>query len=158
MAVLCRFDQLRIKTDRQLIQLVNDALTRGIREAHHALKSAEACDFAEDHRRRAKRAYAEAARFIPLITEIPELERNLIEAQLAHLREMLDGLWVLGHLSPTEDNIPTLARALWNARDCPEGSPEEDWFQAERALQSHPCLLEGISQDRHFGHHGASHA
>jgi hypothetical protein len=30
--------------------------------------------------------------------------------------------------------VPTLARALWKARECPEGSPEEDWFRAERAL------------------------
>ncbi len=136
MAVLCRFDQLRIKTDRQLIQLVNDTLARGIREARHALRSADTWAFTGDHHLRAKRAYAEAARLLPLVAEIPEHERNRLEAQLAHLRDMLDGLLVLGHPAPTGDNIPTLARALWKARDCPEGSPEEDWFQAERALRS----------------------
>jgi len=141
MAVLCRFDQLRIKTDRQLIQLVNDALALGVGEARHALRSADALASAEDHHRRAARAYAEAARLIPLIADLPAHERNRLEANLAHLRDMLDGLMVLGHPLPTGDNVPTLARALWKARDCPEGSPEEDWFQAERALQSQPVCM-----------------
>ena len=37
--------------------------------------------------------------------------------------------------TPAEDEIPTLARAVWRARGCPEGLPEEDWFRAERALK-----------------------
>jgi Protein of unknown function (DUF2934) len=136
MAALCRFDELRNKTDKQLTELVNDALTLGIREAGQALRAAEAWTFGEGPHLRAKRAYTGASRLIPLIDEIPDHERKRLEAQRAHLRDMLDGLLVLGHPASTEDNIPTLAPALWNARDCPEGSPEEDWFQAERALQS----------------------
>jgi hypothetical protein len=27
-----------------------------------------------------------------------------------------------------------LAYQLWEARGCPEGTPEEDWFNAEKAL------------------------
>jgi hypothetical protein len=133
---LCRFDQLRIKTDRQLIHLASEALARGIREARQALRSADVWAFTEGHQRRAKRAYAEASRLILFVAEIPEHERNRLEAQLVHLRDMLDGLLVLGHPRPVEDSIPTLARALWKARDCPEGSPEEDWFRAEQVLQS----------------------
>jgi hypothetical protein len=133
MAALCRLDQLRIKTDRQVIHLVNDALTLGIREARQALRAADAWAFVEGHHLRAKRAYDEATR-IAFVAEIPEPERNRLEAKLGHLRDMLDGLLVLGHPAPTRDNIPTLARALWKARDCPEGTPEQDWFQAERAL------------------------
>jgi hypothetical protein len=34
------------------------------------------------------------------------------------------------------DDIATLARELWEARGCPEGSPEEDWFQAVKQLRS----------------------
>jgi len=33
-----------------------------------------------------------------------------------------------------QDEIAALAHELWQARGCPEGSPEEDWFQAERQL------------------------
>ena len=29
-----------------------------------------------------------------------------------------------------------LAYSYWQARDCPDGSPEEDWFRAERELSS----------------------
>ena len=33
----------------------------------------------------------------------------------------------------TED-IARLAYSLWEARGCQDGSPEEDWFRAEREL------------------------
>jgi len=36
--------------------------------------------------------------------------------------------------TPDQDQIAALAYALWEARGCPEGSPEEDWFQAEQEL------------------------
>jgi hypothetical protein len=140
-AALCRFDQLRIKTDRQLIRLVNDALTLGIREARQALRAADGWAFGDDRHLKAERAYAEATRLIAFVAEMPVPERNRLEAQLAHLRDMLDGLLALGHPAPTGDNVPTLARALWKARDCPEGSAEEDWFLAERALQSQLVCL-----------------
>jgi hypothetical protein len=32
------------------------------------------------------------------------------------------------------EEIAALAHALWQARGCPDGSPEEDWFQAKQAL------------------------
>jgi hypothetical protein len=134
MAVLSKFDELRIKTGDQLVRLVNNQLEFGIREARQALESADVWTFAEDHFLKAKDAYAEAARWIPLVHEIPEQERGRLEAGLEHLREMLDGLSVLGF--STGDSIPALARALWKARGCPEGSPEDDWFRAERALRS----------------------
>jgi hypothetical protein len=34
------------------------------------------------------------------------------------------------------DDIATLAYALWQARGCPDGSPEEDWFRAEAELRA----------------------
>jgi hypothetical protein len=75
-------------------------------------------------------------RLIPLIDEIPLDQRGPGE-RLEHLREMLEGLSVLGSTpTPTRENIAPLARALWKARGCPEGSPEDDWFRAERALKS----------------------
>jgi hypothetical protein len=33
-------------------------------------------------------------------------------------------------------DIAALAYELWQQRGCPEGSPEEDWYQAERKIQS----------------------
>ena len=33
-----------------------------------------------------------------------------------------------------QEEIAALAHALWQARGCPNGSPEEDWFQAKRDL------------------------
>jgi hypothetical protein len=38
---------------------------------------------------------------------------------------------------PGYDETATLAHTLWQARGCPEGSPDEDWFQASGMLQSH---------------------
>ena len=37
---------------------------------------------------------------------------------------------------PSQNDIAALAYHLWQARGRPEGSPEEDWFQAERELAS----------------------
>lgn len=33
-------------------------------------------------------------------------------------------------------DIAALAYELWQQRGCPEGSPEEDWYEAERKIQS----------------------
>lgn len=32
------------------------------------------------------------------------------------------------------EQIAALAYALWEERGCPEGSPEEDWFRAQKEL------------------------
>ena len=34
------------------------------------------------------------------------------------------------------DDIAALAHELWQARGCPEGSPDEDWLQAVKQLRS----------------------
>ena len=41
------------------------------------------------------------------------------------------GIATFGH-----EDIAALAYALWQARGCPEGSPEEDWFHAAQELRS----------------------
>jgi hypothetical protein len=43
------------------------------------------------------------------------------------------GFTIFGHLE-----IAALAHSLWQARGCPEGSPEEDWFQAVHELGARP--------------------
>ena len=35
-----------------------------------------------------------------------------------------------------EEEIPVLAYKLWQARGCPEGSSQEDWFRAVKELAS----------------------
>jgi len=40
--------------------------------------------------------------------------------------------------TPVErEDIARLAYAYWEARGCPYGSPEEDWFRAEMELLRH---------------------
>ena len=34
-----------------------------------------------------------------------------------------------------KEDIAALAYDLWHARGCPDGSPEDDWLQAERELE-----------------------
>ena len=41
------------------------------------------------------------------------------------------GIDTFGH-----DEIAALAHKLWQARGCPEGSPEEDWYHAAEQLRS----------------------
>jgi hypothetical protein len=36
----------------------------------------------------------------------------------------------------SEQGIAARAYALWQGRGCPEGSPEEDWFQAVEEMRS----------------------
>jgi hypothetical protein len=40
-----------------------------------------------------------------------------------------------GHTSPLSEQIAALAHALWQERGCPEGSAEEDWFNAEHRIR-----------------------
>jgi|SRR5579883_1739331 hypothetical protein len=37
---------------------------------------------------------------------------------------------------PTYEQIASLAYALWEARGCQGGSPEDDWFEAEQQLRA----------------------
>jgi hypothetical protein len=137
-----KFDELRLKTDRQLVRLADAEINLGIRDAHEALESAENWASAERHYRLAQRAYAQANRLIRLANDSSEAGLNRVESRLEYLREVLEGLSVLGASAPPAvDSTPALARALWKARDCPEGSPEEDWFRAERALRSHTACV-----------------
>jgi len=137
MAEICKFDELRVKTEGQLVRLINNELERGIREAHRALRSADNWALAEESYVRAKAAHAKASRLIPLIVEIAEDERSRVESRLELLHGMLEALSFIGSTPmPAEDVTAALARAFWKARGCPEGVPEDDWFRAERALKT----------------------
>ena len=140
-----KFDQLRLKTEMQLVKLINIELDLGIQDARQALRSADTWPAREECSRRANRAYARAVRLLPLGVEIAEDERSRVESRLEHLQRMLEALSAIRSTpTPAEDEIATLARAVWEARGSPEGLPEEDWFRAERALKSESntaCLM-----------------
>jgi hypothetical protein len=55
----------------------------------------------------------------------------LHSTQQAHQATNNHGIIVFGH-----QDIAALAHGLWRARGCPEGSPDEDWFQAAEHLRS----------------------
>jgi len=134
---LSKFDELRIKTEIQLVQLINVELDHGTRDARQALQSADTWPIAEECHRRAKISYAKASCLIPLVVEFTQDERSSVESRLEHLQRMLEALSAIGSKpAPAQDEIAALARAVWEARGCPNGLPEEDWFRAERALKS----------------------
>ena len=66
----------------------------------------------------------------------PESSREALEhSRKAHedTRVATDhGVPAFGHA-----DIAALAYELWQARGCPDGSPEEDWFHAAEVLRSH---------------------
>jgi hypothetical protein len=41
-------------------------------------------------------------------------------------------------VAPATEDIAKLAYVLWEARGCPVGSPEDDWFHAEAELKAAP--------------------
>jgi hypothetical protein len=111
MAELSKFDELRIKTEDELVQLVNNKLEIGIREAREAYGCTDARGLAEGHYLKAKGACAEVSRLIPLVGEIPQDQRGPWEARLRQLREMLEGLSVLASRHTAADDLPAIARA-----------------------------------------------
>jgi hypothetical protein len=44
--------------------------------------------------------------------------------------------------------IAVLAHSLWQARGCPEGSPEQDWFLAVHELRARACGLMEVNASR----------
>jgi DUF2934 family protein len=45
-------------------------------------------------------------------------------------------------LAPGNEEIARLAYSYWQARGCPEGSPEEDWLRAEATLRQPAAATE----------------
>lgn len=137
MTALTKFDELRLKTDKQLASLISSYLDQGICQAHTALKAA-GLKSARDQYFQARCAYGRVARLMPLVSEIREDHRRSIQTRLDRLRGMLDALSSIGVAAvPTENQVSLLAHAMWEARGRSEGLAEEDWFRAERALKLH---------------------
>jgi hypothetical protein len=74
---VCKFDQLRIKTNTELVQLITQELDLGLRAV------------AMESYAKGARAYFEAARLMR-ITEIGEKERPVLESRLERLANVLE--------------------------------------------------------------------
>lgn len=120
MTGLSKFDELRTKTDRQVIQLIRNALDTGLRNAQKALLCADDWVVAEVCYRKARAAYADTGRLIRLIGAAPPGERAELESEFEHLGRMLHSLSAIGSAhAPNETDVASLARVLWEARGCP---------------------------------------
>ncbi len=136
MNALTKFDELRFKTDQQLIRLVSRELDLGICYALEALRLSDDLIAAQRAYAPAQQAQTNSQRLLRLAGEIPANDRVELESKLAHLRGLLALACEANTVcEPSEDHIASLAHALWKARGCPEGVPEEDWFCTERVLK-----------------------
>jgi hypothetical protein len=132
MRSLSKFDQLRLKTDRELIELITHELDLGFRAALEALNSGDHSPSAENY----LPTDENVIRLISLLSESSADERNWLQSRLEHLRVMVRALSAGLAPAPAEEEIARLARAMWEARGRPEGMAELDWFRAEQFLQS----------------------
>ena len=77
--------ELRLRTDRQLLILVNRALAAGMRSALEAAETGSPDLFAG-----ALRAYTEASRLAPCLRVAAPSERRHVQREIARLRRLLD--------------------------------------------------------------------
>jgi hypothetical protein len=66
----------------------------------------------------------------PTITDVRVVERTVMKVHRPKPSNDHRSLPVV----PDHDAIARLAHSLWEARGRPEGSPNEDWFNAQREL------------------------
>ena len=87
-------------------------------------------DFAEQAIANAEKSYATLLPFLSDPTRSAGLKAEELEefrAQLERIRNSLDDLEKFR-------KIAILAYQFWQERGCPLGSPEQDWFRAEREI------------------------
>src|SRR5579862_7952760 len=53
------------------------------------------------------------------------------------------------------EQIAALAYALWQARGCPDGTPDEDWFQAEQEIAGSQRVNENEIETRDYAEQAA---
>jgi len=90
---LSRFDELRIKTDHELLEVLSNQLNAGLGAALAALRSLDPVS-AEGGYRKAQRAYDDVSRLLPVAHIITEQDRQRLNAKLYRLRKTLEALSV----------------------------------------------------------------
>lgn len=122
-----KLEQIRARTDRQLVSLINRRIEAGLKFAR---------EFSgQDSEMAAERAFAEAALLLPAVGGIGREERWRLEAELNRLRYLLDEAEGKHAFTPDHGSTAALAHLFWLERGRPIGSPEADWFRAEELLR-----------------------
>ena len=87
-----KLHELRNKTNRQLASLISNKLDRGLAFARLVHDDDAQRDWAstEYFHVYAERALAEASAWMPLLTEVAQMERRRLEFKLAQLRDALE--------------------------------------------------------------------
>jgi hypothetical protein len=107
---LSRFDELRIKTDNELLKVLSNELNAGLGAAFAALRSLNPVS-AEGGYRKAQRAYDDVSRLLPVAPTITERERHSLNAKLYRLRKMLEALSVPLDGNPHADALSRESRS-----------------------------------------------
>jgi len=87
-----KFEELRAKTDQQLIRIIDSDLDLGIRAARQALNSADRWTVSAEQSSRAERVRDEVSRLLPLMYEVAGEELDRWEAKLVQLGDLLEAL------------------------------------------------------------------
>ena len=87
-----KLNELRGKTNRQLIELISNRLDRGLMFAGLLADSSESQNWSslEEFFARAERAHSEAVLWLPLLSDVTQLELRRLTAKLARLGEQLN--------------------------------------------------------------------
>jgi hypothetical protein len=121
---LSRFDELRIKTDNELLEVLSNELNAGLGAAFAALRSLDPVS-AEGGYRKAQRAYDDVSRLLPVAPTVTEHERHSLNAKLYRLRKTLEALSVQVDGNPHADELSRESRPESAADEvfcCPVGA------------------------------------
>jgi hypothetical protein len=87
---------------------------------------------AEEHEKQDHQTGQEQSRQALEHSETAYQHSGQAHQEQAHQEQVNEhGVAIFGH-----DDIARLAQELWQARGCPQGSPEQDWFQAAHQLRA----------------------
>jgi hypothetical protein len=92
MGELCKFDELRLKTDNELLKLLNDDVELGIAAAGKALTASEDPSSAVESYVKAKRAHTEVSRLLSLAYGSTVAEKVGLQVRLHRLSRLLEAL------------------------------------------------------------------
>ncbi|HUI58316.1 MAG TPA: hypothetical protein VLY04_25255 [Bryobacteraceae bacterium] len=86
-----KLNELRTRTDRQLIELISARLDRGLTFARMAAdeESRRIWASTEEFLRRAEKARSDASAWMPLLAKAAELDRRRLELKLVQLCDLL---------------------------------------------------------------------
>jgi hypothetical protein len=125
MSALTKYDELRLKTDKQLIQLAAMELETGTCYAWRALKFAEDRATAAEHYKAAKNAYDQAYYLICLAGDSVQNEKREAESQVERLRKMIEPLSAIDRTSrPGEQDVAALAPSCGRPEAARRGGPK----------------------------------